>query len=230
MDFTDLLKRIQRGDEAAFMELIRSYGEGVYRCAFRQSHDKKFAAAITRQTMEELFSRLRDDPDVEPGAVLLETLADKNIGTSRLIAGEVEKIGAELTDALFGNERQAPPRVLRAGAANAKRLPPRYAERAQGECLRPPKPQGPPPVAADRVLEPAPTPFIQEELAPSAMTSGRPRRKEPAVTGRFALIVLLLALILILAWMALGILMKLGVLPSFDLGYEWFNAHIVTLF
>ena len=42
-----------------------------------------------------------------------------------------------------------------------------------------------------------------------------------------ALLVLLVAGLL---WMLAGQMMRLGAIPSLDLGYDWFNAHIYPFF
>ena len=40
----------------------------------------------------------------------------------------------------------------------------------------------------------------------------------------------LILLCLILTWCSVGMLMRLGVSPKFDLGYTFFNTHIYPLF
>ena len=37
-------------------------------------------------------------------------------------------------------------------------------------------------------------------------------------------------LFLVFLWLLAGILMDLDVIPSFDLGYRWFNEHIFDFF
>lgn len=50
-------------------------------------------------------------------------------------------------------------------------------------------------------------------------------------TGRNAFTVVLLVLVCgLLAWVALGISMSLEIIPKMDLGYNWFNTHIVPFF
>lgn len=40
----------------------------------------------------------------------------------------------------------------------------------------------------------------------------------------------LIPVMLLLAWMIVGLAMRAGVAPSFDLGYSWFDSHIYHLF
>lgn len=54
---------------------------------------------------------------------------------------------------------------------------------------------------------------------------------KPRSKGLFIFCIILnVILILILLWFLGGLLINLGVLPEFDLGYSWFNGHIYPLF
>ena len=52
------------------------------------------------------------------------------------------------------------------------------------------------------------------------------RRKRQFTWILFALIIVAL----ILAWASFGLMMRTGFLPVFDLGYSWFDGHIVNFF
>jgi hypothetical protein len=55
--------------------------------------------------------------------------------------------------------------------------------------------------------------------------------EKPRSKGLFIFCIILnVILILILLWFLGGLLINLGVLPEFDLGYSWFNGHIYPLF
>ena len=55
--------------------------------------------------------------------------------------------------------------------------------------------------------------------------------EKPRNKGLFIFCIILnVILILILLWFLGGLLINLGVLPEFDFGYSWFNAHIYPLF
>lgn len=75
-------------------------------------------------------------------------------------------------------------------------------------------------------VEPAPAISGQaKEEAPSA-----PKRKgRSRVMGSMMLGVNLL-LSLLLAWLLIGLLIRLGALPAMDLGYSWFNLNVLQLF
>ena len=44
------------------------------------------------------------------------------------------------------------------------------------------------------------------------------------------ILVALIIVALILAWASFGMMMRTGFLPVFDLGYSWFDEHIVSFF
>ncbi|MBR5931478.1 MAG: hypothetical protein IKZ95_05565 [Lachnospiraceae bacterium] len=55
--------------------------------------------------------------------------------------------------------------------------------------------------------------------------------EKPRNKGLFIFCIILnVILILILLWFLGGLLINLGILPEFDIGYSWFNAHIYPLF
>ena len=55
------------------------------------------------------------------------------------------------------------------------------------------------------------------------------KKPKVGIFGRIC-IILLAVVILILAWALLGLLMNLEYLPFKDLGYSWFNTHIMNMF
>lgn len=57
----------------------------------------------------------------------------------------------------------------------------------------------------------------------------RPHKRQNKGLFVFCIIINII-LILILLWFLCGLLVNLGVLPSIDLGYTWFNGHIYPLF
>ena len=42
--------------------------------------------------------------------------------------------------------------------------------------------------------------------------------------------IVLFIIAMILAWASFGLMMRTGFLPAFDLGYSWFDEHIVNFF
>lgn len=107
--------------------------------------------------------------------------------------------------------------------------------------------------APEEEMQPEPVPLA--EPAPSAAPAAAPaasrqeawqdwqtvdlledeEEQEPAKGGFLrALGVVAVALLLLLVagllWMLAGQMMRLGAIPAYDLGYDWFNAHIYPFF
>ena len=51
-----------------------------------------------------------------------------------------------------------------------------------------------------------------------------PAEEKPAGAGFWIALVLLLALNAVCLWLIVGILMEMGILPTFDLGYSWLKS------
>lgn len=57
-----------------------------------------------------------------------------------------------------------------------------------------------------------------------------PEKKKKGNVGTTIAVIFLVLLILIFLWLVAGILMDYGIIPTIDLGYSWFNAHVFDLF
>ena len=82
-------------------------------------------------------------------------------------------------------------------------------------------------------IAPAKLPPLERERAyrqPRRALFARTRRDRQRRPARgFALKALILLLDLLLVWALAGVLMTLGYLPAFDLGYSWFNQTVLPL-
>ena len=77
-------------------------------------------------------------------------------------------------------------------------------------------------IHSDRTASPeAPAAICSPEIS----TADFPRR-----TGLAVLLIFLIILAAVAVWIGAGFLMTQNVLPSYDLGYSWFNNHIFHLF
>ena len=92
-------------------------------------------------------------------------------------------------------------------------------------------PEAPRPSAAKSAPEPP------ETQAPRPAGVRKPHGKErhadgrkPSVGSAWPVIVLLVVLCIALVWLVIGVAMSLNWLPKLDLGYAWFNEHILELF
>src|SRR5947207_1434504 len=57
---TELLTRLQAGDERALSELADTYGTKVYQLAFRYLHNKEDAEEITQDVLYKVYRKVRD--------------------------------------------------------------------------------------------------------------------------------------------------------------------------
>lgn len=58
-------------------------------------------------------------------------------------------------------------------------------------------------------------------------------RKRSLIRSRriYTILIWILGLLaLVFLWSLLGLMMRIGFLPAFDLGYGWFDAHVVYFF
>lgn len=82
-------------------------------------------------------------------------------------------------------------------------------------------------------VTPAPRELLQDlsrkQAAPLPPAAPSKRRRTNSVRGALLLAFNIL-LSLLLAWLLIGLLIRLGALPRFDLGYTWFNQNVFLLF
>ncbi|MDD2955740.1 MAG: hypothetical protein PHD67_05425 [Oscillospiraceae bacterium] len=104
-----------------------------------------------------------------------------------------------------------------------------------------PSPAAPEPMFPPEEPEPDHPPFLydfQKEEVSSYFSNEpsviMPPHRDSAKKGRGLRLALsiffLVLLVLLFLWLLTGLLMSLGVIPFFDLGYLWFNRHLFRLF
>lgn len=94
-------------------------------------------------------------------------------------------------------------------------------------------PIGPDPAAGRLSPQPAPILLFDDDGEADSPWEDAPPARRISPLKRFlgALVILLLLLaVAVLFWGLVGLLMGLGVLPGYDLGYTWFNANIYPFF
>lgn len=71
----------------------------------------------------------------------------------------------------------------------------------------------------------------QDHRSAGSPTSARKRRTLVRKRRMYSLLMWVLALLaFFFAWASFGMMMRIGFLPVFDLGYAWFDAHVCTFF
>lgn len=241
---TDTLqKAIHDGDRNAFKQLYDEYAKEVYLRANESLQQDTEAREVVKQTFARLYQQLRSSD----GPIQIETrirqLSDSEIYVRKLAADICDVSSTPSASSKVWND--AP--VSAAAASIPVAVSPVSVSVPTAPAADLPHPSVMQPVEAEpippqqqvedeahlQIPQPAPLPD-QESARPlrpvlSAKADMPPvpphrHRSNAAVT---VLIVLLFAL---LVWIITGILMDMGVLPFFDLGFVWFNQHIYPLF
>ena len=207
-----LQKRISSGDRDAFKAVYSEYGRGVFLSAMKALGTEAEARVVVKQTFLNLHRDLlnaADDVDIpvriheltEHELLLAKILRNK--GVFEAVAQE-DPSGGGYTPAFYTGEASAQSAFTEANPAIEKKpLPPLERTHAYME--------------ADRAF-PKPT------SAPEPEKPARKRRGGGFV--RFLLILLLCVLL----WALAGVLMEIRLIPTYDLGYHWFNATIYPVF
>ena len=205
MNNDELIKRIQAGDKEAFKTIYAAYGRDVYLRARKELGSDTAAKGVVKQTFLNLQREILRAGAPTDLAVRINELSEKELQLLRILAGES-------AEAVFEQTAQ------KAAEAGAQSEAP--AAQTQTETELPP-------------LERARGYMAAEE-------TGKGKRKkrvkaeagaEKHGAGAVAFSALLLTVfLLLLVWVGEGILMDFDILPSIDLGYGWFNAHIFPLF
>lgn len=204
----DLQKRIQNGDREAFRSVYNKYGRDVYLTALHALGSEEAARGVVKQTFLVLHTELmRAADDVDLGVRIRE------LSENELLLLEILKNG--------GGEQSAS-----AVAARSK-------DTARARSYVAPEPE-----AEDEVesVIPADLPplertraYMRADNAPGSS----PKREKKSNSSRFGhglSAFLLFVFLLLLLWTLAGVLMGLGFIPKFDLGYEWFNRSVFPLF
>lgn len=200
MNNDELIKRIQAGDKEAFKTIYAAYGRDVYLRARKELGSDTAAKSVVKQTFLNLQREIMRAGAPADLGVRIYELSEKELQLLRILAGES-------AEAVFEQTAQKTAEAGAQSEATAEtELPP--LERARGYM--------------------------------SAEETGKGKRKkrvkgETGAQKRGAGAVVLSALLLtvfllLLVWVGAGILMDLDILPSIDLGYGWFNAHVFPLF
>ncbi len=204
----ELQERIRRGERAAFETLYKEHAKTVYASAWSALNDRQAALAVVKQT----FLTLRDE--------LTQSDADVDID-QRIQALSNREI--DLQQAFLGVFSEGTP-AAEANAAPAAQAP---------SAPQPRAPQSAPPAA---VQASSPLERVQERMAADGAPvhdkrTRRPRRADaPPRESNGVVTALIFVFLALFIWIAVGILMDLGILTRIDLGFAWFNDNIFPLF
>ena len=220
------------GTPSLLDELFSRRARGIYDGLLARTGSRSLAADLCR----EAFLRVRQAPEgldaSELDALLTQAVEDAYLTYRDL---------SRLHDELFSPPGPTPPSLdTEAPPLVTEEVfsPPPIPDHPSPEPPLPPSPEPPEPETPS-VQEPGTKPpsllydFQKEEVSSYFSTEPSVSMPPPQKGRRLLLrlIIPLLALFLLLfLWLLAGLLMSLGVIPFFDLGYLWFNSHIFRLF
>jgi hypothetical protein len=230
----DLQKRIRNGDREAFRTIYSEHGRGVYLNALKALGNETDAHSVVKQTFLNLHHELlRSGEDIDIAARIRE-LADNEL----LLMEILDSKTLTQPTASVASKGQSTPQKQASFEDCATSAKPGAPEPVREAVRRPRREEisfddddAPDAKAADPLppFDRARTYMNADDEASLRMREqerGAQQSRRGRGFGRFLLILFLL----ILLWVAAGILMDFGLIPYFDLGYGWFNAYIFPLF
>lgn len=242
----DLQKRIHNGDREAFRTIYSEYGRGVYLNALKALGNEADARNVVKQTFLNLHHELlRSGEDVDIAARIRE-LADNELLLLEILDSDVlsqstpvstpRRQAAPVKESFY-DEVPAPQRESafedRSAPMQAQEDHPvrETVKRPQRERVsfdddeetQPDEGEPLPPLDRART-------YMQADGEANLRIREQERATKQSRRGRGFGRILLILFLLILLWVAAGILMDLGIIPLFDLGYGWFNVNIFPLF
>jgi len=208
-----LQKRISSGDRDAFKAVYSEYGRGVFLAALKALGSEAAARDVVKQTFLNLHRELFNAADDMDIPVRIRELTDHEILVSKIVQNKdslsaFSREGAANGDDA-GTDRSAE-RFFEHGAFSG------VASEDADDAL--------PPLERTQL-------YMEADRTLSGKKSGEPasalkQKRRGSGFVRFLLILLLLLLL----WALAGVLMDIHLIPSYDLGYRWFNTTIYPLF
>ncbi len=204
----ELQKRIQNGDREAFRSVYTKYGRDVYLTALHALSSEEAARGVVKQTFLSLHHELMhatEDVDI--------SLRVRELAENELLLLEILKTG--------GGEEAA--------SAVAERAKSTARARTYVEPDTEPEDEAESAIPADLPPLERTRAYMRADNAPETA----PKREKKSSSSRFGQglsVFFLIVFLLLLLWTLAGVLMGLGFVPKFDLGYGWFNRSVFPLF
>ena len=232
MELYALMQKVHQGDQQAFSTLYSRYNDVVFRIAWNATKNEEESLAIVKRVFRTVYLTLKDKGPYE---------GDFYGWLDALTGKELRHLSKQEVPAESSTIPPAAPPVFQAQPAKVPSAPRSIkAERAASAPIAPAAAAAP--VSQRREAPvipsgPAPHRYTNEEAAriqarAQAVLEGMPQEEPEEETRRgFTFCVFLcIILCLVCVWFLGGLLMRLGVLPPVDLGYQWFNTHLFPLF
>lgn len=216
-----VVKKIQRNDKQGLLELFSEKGDYVYKNVIDRLYKKEAAQLITKQVISELYKIIHDNKNLYFSETTLNLLFIKRIEYyCGKYTGLLKTYYEPFAD---GSEKESEEEKDPVKISQGLPLTPKE------ETVEEKKPmatsEGEPFVQKDAFLgEKKSAPIVH--ALPSKLPGQEKQKKHTFHWGFFLLIVFFFFLL----WAIAGMLMNMGIIPSFNLGYSWFNRTFFTLF
>lgn len=92
MEQTDLLQKVQKGDQEAFRALFNTYAEPTYHILFKKCGNKATARMLLKRVFLDVQATLKLQEDVDPTALWLNALANLEAETHLFCRSEAEAV------------------------------------------------------------------------------------------------------------------------------------------
>ena len=244
MQLAELVRRIRSGEKEAVKELVATYGSGVYQRAFERTKDKELAREAARQTFGQFVAIVQQQPEDDGWSLWFGDLIERNISTYAQISTDMRTIESELDHELEMScpppKPVAPPPTLR--FETEPEPAPVYSEstfdRAPQTAKSAPREESyTNNYQRDEIFDEPYQKKNRQKSKPQKMKPAKAEKAERAASGgssgsssHGSSIILLVIVSVMLLWVVAGVAMSLGLLPTYDLGYAWFNANVFRLF
>ncbi len=247
MQLSELVRRIRRGEKEAVKELVAAYGSAVYQRAFERTGDKELAREAARQTFGQFVAIVQQQPEDDGWTLWFGDLIERNISTYAQISTDMRTIESELDHEIVEaapvapvSRRQAEPEedsfIWRAEptASASRRV---ETEPLSWRTDQEPTPQRTPeaPRSEKRGRKPKergrkPEARVHKDSVRDEIFDEQYKNRDKGSSAHGLSIVLLILVSLLLLWVVAGVAMTMHWVPTFDLGYNWFNANVFKLF
>ncbi len=230
----DLQKRIHNGDREAFRTIYSEYGRGVYLNALKTLGNETDAHNVVKQTFLNLHHELLRAGENIDIAACIQELANNELLLMEILSS---KSGEQAASVVVAKRQTAPQKEASFETRTAPVKP--EEDEPVREAVRRPRHER---VSFDDEddtgldsTEPLPAfdrarTYMQADDEMNLRMREQERASKQSRRGRGFGRFLLILFLLILLWVAAGILMDFGFIPQLNLGYAWFNMHIFPLF
>ena len=257
--FQDALQsRAHSGDQTAFRDIYNRYSREVYAVSYTALGSADSARAVVRQVFLQLYRELMRSEDDLDLAARLSSLTNDEIRIMRIAAGELDPDAllvqytvasqpavdtSHTMDRIRAHIQQEQPAAKEARTVFSEEADPEEvifeevsfeetvagsaADQTEFELFEiPEEPQAEPETAeVPDASAPADTQQESPAVPPAEEAPKKSSRSGAAIAG-----ILLVLLLIIFAWLIVGILMDLAILPFYDLGYSLFNEYVFDFF